>query len=34
MPFGERTMSEQRASLVKEIEIGERSLSALCRKYA
>lgn len=33
MPFGERTMSEQRASLVKEIEIGERSLSALCRKY-
>ncbi len=33
MPFGERTMSEQRASLVKEIEIGERSLSALCLEY-
>ncbi len=33
MPFGVRTMAEQRTSLVEEIKTGEHSISALCREY-
>ena len=33
MPFGERTMAEQRKSLVEEIRLGERSISAICRDW-
>jgi transposase-like protein len=33
MPFGVKTMSEQRKSLVAEINSGDLSISAICRKY-
>jgi len=33
MPFGVRTMAEQRKSLVEEIKSGEHSISELCREY-
>ena len=33
MPFGVKSMSELRSSLVEEIKSGERSISAICRDY-